>query len=610
MDLHQQSQYEQISYTNLNLISKNIYETVLRDFSMYTVSRNQASIISLDGGNVVTQDTGTNYNTKVKECLVIMDDGTILHNPYEQTVSYSVPSANPRIDIVQVKAKYTDQSAQSRQFIDPITGNISAQTTYVEFLVDLDINIKQGTEGSGSAPITDTGYTKIAEVYVDLTGGIANADVFNVDSSFGANNTSWTQEQASTILIKSLQEHRTETILDHPDYSVTLNKITAGTGSAKTSLVGADRILIGDSADSDKGKYITYTNFYNTLLDINSLTSKTSLVGADEFILADSADSFNKKKITHSNLFKEMNWEDVHSSTSGYTINDTDIYRKFVIPHTPSTGLIPRNLPTLAANYGKIYEFYNSGLGLTKISSEEGSNILFSNGLPLSYLYLMDKSDNTTLLGTPEGWVIKKWDVNFVTGWINRSVWNNTNIGNGFAYSTKSGGSGNLLGEKGTEATSGNTFLCILDSNPSGASGRCYFMFSTGTGIYTTSRTITFGNGQTVVVSEPTGSNKNVDDSLHHGLGINYINLDLKSFLAPTASYTNSYPLVLPNSQINNVGTIFGGGVRQSSTEALICVGAVNGMPFYNSTITSPGVNDVILASQDIYINFKISVKK
>lgn len=226
--LVQTNQYEQITVTSTNNISKFILEEVLKDFSRYVFANNKNVIFS--SSTIVEQNTGSDYNVQINSFFSIDSSGNPVIRTDSLLQNISVPSTNPRVDIIQAVLGYTDQNQQSRQFIDPNTGNVSSQTTYTEFGINATITIKEGAEaGSPVAPVADTGKIKIAEIFVATSGGIQNTDIFNVDSDYGTANTGWTTETSLTTLLSPLQNHKQNTILDHPNQSVTIEKLNNAT---------------------------------------------------------------------------------------------------------------------------------------------------------------------------------------------------------------------------------------------------------------------------------------------------------------------------------------------------------------------------------------------
>ncbi len=229
----------------------------------------------------------------------------------------------------------------------------------------------------------------------------------------------------------------------------------------------------------------------------------------------------------------------VYSGT-GLTISDTDSYDKYISAHTTSTGLQQFDLPTLADNLGKRYLFQNKSLGLTYINSEEGSNILFKD-YTLSKMIMVKSGDKLTVLATATGWLVEDYYMCIESGWYNRSDWTNVYIGfANFDYDTKSGGTGDMTGEKYVLA-SGVSGVILNDSAPAGAAGTLTVAFVTGTGLALNNEVGTCGSGQTFAVNEGTGDNKDQDHYLTHNLVINYTLAKFAIIYNTTASYTNSW---------------------------------------------------------------------
>jgi len=221
----QSSQYEQITTEKTNNISKYILEYVLQDYSKYCVS-NQKNVIFSNSSNIIEQNTGSDYNVKINPFFAIDITGKPIIRTDQLLSNISIPTTNPRIDIIQAEIGYTDQNQQSRQFIDPVTGNISSSLSYIEFALNATISIKEGSEAaSPTAPNVDSGKVKVGEIFVDTTGGINTNDIYNVDSEYGEANTGWTAETSVTTLLVQTQNHRQDTVLDHPNQSVTIEKL-------------------------------------------------------------------------------------------------------------------------------------------------------------------------------------------------------------------------------------------------------------------------------------------------------------------------------------------------------------------------------------------------
>ncbi len=221
------SQYEQITATNINNTSKFILEYLMKDFSKYSIA-NTKNVIFSESTNLVEQNTGTDYNVKVNPFFAVDSSGNPTIRSSQVLKNLSTPSVNPRVDIVQAELAYVDQNSQSRQFINPSTGVVSSASTPTEFGLEADITIKEGSEAASPvAPTVDSGKVKVAEIYVATAGGVANTDIFNVDSEYGTANTGWTTETSITTLLNQIANHIQDTVLDHPNGSITIEKLNA-----------------------------------------------------------------------------------------------------------------------------------------------------------------------------------------------------------------------------------------------------------------------------------------------------------------------------------------------------------------------------------------------
>lgn len=227
--LVQWDQYRQISTDDMNNMSKFIYNSLLKDMMRYTVSNVRSVLSGLFSGTIVQQNLGTDYNVQVSPFLGTNDDGDIILRTSSSIISLAAAVTNPRVDVIQAEQGYADSGSQTRQFIDPSTGNVSSSTTFTEFQIDAEITVVQGTEAASPvAPNAGSNAVKIAEVFVATSGGIQDDDIYNVDSKFGENNTGWTTQQARTVLLSPSHEHKINPVLDHPDGSVTQDKLSPG----------------------------------------------------------------------------------------------------------------------------------------------------------------------------------------------------------------------------------------------------------------------------------------------------------------------------------------------------------------------------------------------
>lgn len=135
-------------------------------------------------------NTGTEGNTF--SCFMPADDAT---------VTFSSGSATgARIDILEIAPNRLSDTTEARNFLDPITNQISAENTPTRYNFTTQWQIKTGTPGSGVAPAADAGWIKVAEVTVPQNAtAIAQSDIVGVGQS-----ASWTTSPSATAITSFL----------------------------------------------------------------------------------------------------------------------------------------------------------------------------------------------------------------------------------------------------------------------------------------------------------------------------------------------------------------------------------------------------------------------
>jgi len=151
-----------------------------------------------------------------------------------EPIEINVPINLPRYSIVQVRGAQESYDNQSRSFYDPdleaeVYHDIDTKTRLIA-----NITLKHSQEGVNHAPIADIGYVKLAEIYMEpgMTA-ITQNEIKNVSAIHqGEDNIGWTTEKDRTFrkvelieYLDALAAHREEDILEHPDLSVTTDKI-------------------------------------------------------------------------------------------------------------------------------------------------------------------------------------------------------------------------------------------------------------------------------------------------------------------------------------------------------------------------------------------------
>lgn len=304
------------------------------------------------------------------------------------------------------------------------------------------------------------------------------------------------------------------------------------------------------------------------------------------------------------NTFREF-LVDITTKSTNYTITNTDGFRRIIAnPNSTSQyGLLTITLPpgTTSVLNRNISIIHSTMSGLVKISST-ASNINNKGNLLPNY-YLFHNGSQAEFVWNGVYWVNKDTSIVDI-GWQNRSDWTNVHIGNGFSYDTKSTFV-DFTGMVGT-STNGNTFVCLFDTGGSTSlSGILYYYEVVGNtsniGIFLNNGTITMGSGQNCLVNEVSGSNKNIDYNLYHGINLN-LNSIKHTFMYSTsstgASYTNSMDLSY-NGILENAANFTGFQIIQISTDILkIQTGAHGGGSFFDDTGSA-----IAITTQDSYVN-------
>jgi hypothetical protein len=248
----------------------------------------------------------------------------------------------------------------------------------------------------------------------------------------------------------------------------------------------------------------------------------------------------NNAGINEKITISDIEYARVKSTAADYVGTLIDAYTQIHFNHSASTGLIEFTLPNCAASAGRAYFCQNLALGLSYINGD-AANILFK-GQALSKLLLVKGGDKCWIRSNGSYWIVESYHMCIESGGINTNDWT-ARTGLGFAnfdYDTKSGGTGDMTGEKYTLA-SGVTGLILYDSTPAGAAGTLYVCFVTGTGLALNNEVGTCGSGQTFAVDEGSGDNKNQEWNVTHNIGIaardiNSIRFDFGATIA-TAYY-------------------------------------------------------------------------
>ena len=245
------------------------------------------------------------------------------------------------------------------------------------------------------------------------------------------------------------------------------------------------------------------------------------------------------------------NYTQIKTTNYTFALHDSIIIAD---PNVDQFGVLNVYLPVGSNAYiGKpLKVIHGSHAGIVKINCQ-GSDKINTHGVQVASLKLYNAGEQIEVIWNGTDYTVRG-STNVKT-WQSRSDWSNAHCGNGFTYDTKSAGI-DLTGMVLTEATSGNTALCIYDSGGTGTSGILYFTNMTGTMLWTNDRTVTASNGTTCLVNESTSS-KDKDYSFYHGMGIN--NYIIHSWYNTTADFNTRK--MIPSWNWGDAGNLNGYGI-------------------------------------------------
>jgi len=204
-----------------------------------------------------------------------------------------------RIDTLEIRIKETSFDPQQRAYKDPATGNVSYQSFDTKKRYEIEVQVIQGTEGSGVAPDHTPGWIKLAEIHVAAgeSTAIYNSDIKNCTATFdGDTTTDWTAEQSATFRLKTLPQIkeilRTKHLEngDHKDDVIKDKHIDWGTGTGQVSAE--------DMPVADPGNHFDQTNVEGVLREIiEDLASTASGEGASKIGIEDADGLFDAANV-------------------------------------------------------------------------------------------------------------------------------------------------------------------------------------------------------------------------------------------------------------------------------------------------------------------------
>jgi hypothetical protein len=180
-------------------------------------------------------------------------------------IPVSPASGNDRIDILEARGTIETYDPKRRAFFNPELETGQYFTVDTKKRLVIEFTVKAGDPGSVSAPDTDEGYIKLAEIHVrDGAASLEDDDIKGVTARIpGEANTGWTNETARTFALRTLRELQTMFLVGHNE-----------NGQHRDAVIKAANIDFGTGNNQVRGTIIPLgQGFY---------------IDADEFLADDS----------------------------------------------------------------------------------------------------------------------------------------------------------------------------------------------------------------------------------------------------------------------------------------------------------------------------------
>jgi hypothetical protein len=272
-------------------------------------------------------------------------------------------------------------------------------------------------------------------------------------------------------------------------------------------------------------------------------------------------------------------------AVAAYTIGDSDQTNDIFAD--PSALAFAVNLPTLAANIGRIIRTKVISAGGAVSLTPEGAELL--EGVNAAFV-MQSIGDHCTVIGETSGWRILSAYAKMDTGWINTADWTTRSIGN--QKVTVVDGAAYVVGELVTEATSSNTGIILAK-----ATHVLTLKNVTGTGVFTNGRVLT--GSTSGANSTVNGSTKNQDTNITHNL-LDFNKLKFTCLFNSTATETACWSMSLFG-LVRADGAHYGLQLYQVSSSAANVYTGQQGVMFLLTNSTGD-----VLDSEDYYYRFLV----
>jgi hypothetical protein len=289
---------------------------------------------------------------------------------------------NDRIDVVQIRGETEEYDQQQRAFYDTESGGEIYLDMKTKIRLIVNITVKQGVEGIGSAPVVDSGWIKLAEILVPANSlAITNDNIRNVTAiTQGNENTEWTNERGRTFYLGSWNELKTMIGKEHNT-----------NGTHKEKVIKAGNIDFGVGANKVNGLEIPLGEGYiigNDGPNQETFTAETSL-----------RDTIRQESITRKNQIDAiyLDYDIIYETMASLLA-----YREFthnVIIDAPGVKVIP--FSDLNLNNGESYVFKAQLSGCVPSVRNIGVEVNQEKTEVRIYLHYDNYPYKTPFLGAP-----------------------------------------------------------------------------------------------------------------------------------------------------------------------------------------------------------------
>ena len=255
------------------------FESLINNISKFAQMLLECDTDFVIGGNVSVA-SGTNIKvapifgvcSKTKTPFGMTSDSDV--------ISITQDDSHSRVDILEAQGEWVTYDEQQRAFNDLDNNIVSYQNVDVKERLKVIYRVKMGTNDSVTAPTTDEGWVKIAEIkYTKGKTELSESDILNITSDVsGLENSLWTNEKTKTYNINYISQvnerfrqehnadgsHKSKVIkASNIDFGTLSNQVNAANiAITQSGTVGSATYNVGDTVTQT---FVTFANQFATL---------------------------------------------------------------------------------------------------------------------------------------------------------------------------------------------------------------------------------------------------------------------------------------------------------------------------------------------------------